>query len=322
MPYLLDTRPSRRTFLTRSGAVIAGAAGLGSVAPALAGASASSGPSAASAAATASHVSAAPPQGGTLRLALLSDTHIPADATEAYRGFRPVDNLREVAGQVAAADVQGAIVAGDLARLVGMEGDYAALRTLLAPVSDRIPVGLVLGNHDDRRHFRTAFPASAGADQSVPNKHVMVIEREGLRFVLLDSLLSPNVTPGQLGNAQRTWLRGYLASEPPLPTAIVVHHTLDGQDGALVDSDRLFEVLQPFTQVKTILYGHSHRYHVEARDGVQLVNLPAVGYNFADTEPVGWIDSTWQADGVSLTLHAVGGNRAEHGQRREVRWLR
>src|SRR5690606_33331983 len=103
------TRPSRRTFLTRTGAVLAGAAGLSGSTPTPADASISSRTSAAATRA----------QGPALRLALLSDTHIPADATEAYRGFRPVDNLRQVAEQVAAADVQGAIVAGDLARLVG-----------------------------------------------------------------------------------------------------------------------------------------------------------------------------------------------------------
>ncbi len=314
MPYLLDTRPSRRTFLTRTGAALVGAAGLARTALADGAGEAAVAPG--------TLAGGARSQGQLLRLALLSDTHVPADATEAYRGFRPVDNLRQVTAQVAAADVEGAIVAGDLARLVGKPEDYAALRDLLKPVSDRIPVGLVLGNHDDRRNFGEAFPAAPDASPLVPNKHVLVIEREGLRFILLDSLLAPNVTPGQLGNQQRAWLRGYLEGQPPLPTTIVVHHTLDDQDMALVDSERLFAVLRPFPQVKAILYGHSHRYHVEERDGLQLINLPAVGYNFADSEPVGWIDSTWQAEGVSLTLHAVGGNRAGDGQRREVRWLR
>jgi Icc protein len=313
MPYLLDTRPSRRTFLTRTGAALAGAAGLARTA--LAG-----GPADAEASAASAVRGQAP--GRPLRLALLSDTHVPADPTEAYRGFRPVDNLRQVAAQVAATDVEGAIIAGDLARLVGLPDDYAALRGLLKPVSDRVPVGLVLGNHDDRRNFAQAFPPAPDATPLVPNKHVLVIEREGLRFVLLDSLLAPNVTPGQLGNQQRAWLRSCLEGQPPLPTAIVVHHTLDDQDMALVDSHRLFEVLRPFPQVKAIVYGHSHRYHVEERDGLQLINLPAVGYNFADSEPVGWIDSTWRADGVSLTLHAVGGNREADGSRREVRWVR
>jgi len=35
------------------------------------------------------------------RIALLSDTHIPADVNESYRGFRPAENLRVVVEQVA-----------------------------------------------------------------------------------------------------------------------------------------------------------------------------------------------------------------------------
>lgn len=297
MPYILDTRPSRRAFLSLAGTAAAALAAR---------------PSAAQPAAAA----------GVVRLALLSDTHIPADATDTFRGFRPADNLRRIAPDVAAAKVSGAIIAGDLARLVGTADDYAALGRLLQPVTDRMPVGLLLGNHDNRSHFLEAFPTVAGTRQSVPQKHVTVIERDGLRFILLDSLLAPNVTPGQLGNAQRAWLADVLAGTPALPTAIFVHHTLDGNDGALVDSDRLFEVLGRFPQVKAVVYGHSHRYHVDSRDGIQQINLPAVGYNFSDAEPVGWLESAWTAEGVDLTLRAIGGNEEGQGRVQTVRWLR
>jgi 3',5'-cyclic-AMP phosphodiesterase len=297
MPHLVDGRPDRRTFLTLAGAAAASAA--------------------MSRAAWAQRTTP-----GALRLALLSDTHIPADASNEFRGFRPVDNLRAIAPQVAAAQVSGCLVCGDLARLIGTPEDYVALRDLLGPITGAMPVGLVLGNHDTRTNFLEAFLSSAGTAQDVRNKHVMVIERDGLRFVLLDSLLAPNVTPGQLGHAQRTWLGTFLGQAPPLPTTIVVHHTLSDADGSLVDVDRLFDVIRPLTQVKAILYGHSHRYHVDDRDGIQQINLPAVGYNFADSEPVGWVESAWTAEGVEMTLHAIGGNRTEHGQTRRVRWLR
>jgi hypothetical protein len=36
-------------------------------------------------------------------IALLSDTHIPADSNNEYRGFRPVDNLRQIVPQVSIA---------------------------------------------------------------------------------------------------------------------------------------------------------------------------------------------------------------------------
>ena len=36
-------------------------------------------------------------------------------------------------------------------------------------------------------------------------------------------------------------------------------------------------------------------------DRLQLVNLPAVGYNFKDGDPIGWVDARFDPAGVSLT---------------------
>lgn len=256
-----------------------------------------------------------------LRLALLSDTHVPADPTERYRGFAPAENLAAVVRGVVAAPVDGALLGGDLARLRGLPEDYARLRDLLAPVTAKMPVGMVLGNHDHRGNFFQAFPAMQSATPTVANKHAATREAGGLRFVLLDSLLATDVTPGQLGNAQRAWLAKELAASSA-PTILLVHHTLGTNDGELMDVDRLFEVLRPHRQVKAIMYGHSHKYEVVEREGLQLINLPAIGYNFADAEPVGWVESVWTADGVDLTLRSVGGNQAGNGQTTSVHWSR
>ncbi len=292
MPYM--SHPSRRRFLMATGVTLASVAFTRS--------------------ATAGQAAQRP-----LRLALLSDTHIPADAAETYRGFSPVDNLSKVVPQVVASATDGALIGGDLARLEGLPGDYARLRGLIAPITTTMPVGLVLGNHDHRANFLAAFPEAPAS--GVKGKVATARDTGGLRFVLLDSLLAPNVTPGQLGNAQREWLRNELAAST-VPTVLMVHHTLGGNDGDLVDAERLFEVVRPHAHVKAILYGHSHRYDVRERDGVQLINLPAVAYNFADTEPVGWVESVWTPEGVDLTLRAVGGNMSANGQTTSVHWAR
>lgn len=258
-----------------------------------------------------------------LRIALLSDTHIPADSTEAYRGFSPVANLAKVVPQVAATqDLDAVLIGGDLARLKGLPEDYARLRDMLTPLTSALPVGMVLGNHDHRANFLAAFPPASGTTTAVANKYTSSTERGGLRFVLLDSLLAPDVTPGQLGNTQREWLATHLASAPGTPTVLMVHHTLGTNDGELVDAARLFEVVRPHRHVKAIVYGHSHKYEVIEREGLQLINLPAVGYNFNDNEPVGWVESVWTPDGVDLTLRAIGGNQSASGQTTSVHWSR
>src|SRR5687768_13233454 len=73
--------------------------------------------------------------GKSFHLALLSDTHIPADRMNGNRGFNPWENLKRVVPEVEQARPEGMILCGDAARLDGQVGDYNELRTLLAPVA-------------------------------------------------------------------------------------------------------------------------------------------------------------------------------------------
>ncbi|MBI1791200.1 MAG: metallophosphoesterase [Acidobacteria bacterium] len=255
-----------------------------------------------------------------MRWALLSDTHIPADPANEYRGFRPAGNLKKIVPEVLASKPEGALICGDLARLEGLAPDYEALKSLLQPVLEKMPVAMALGNHDDRKNFLGAFGAQQQGVQPVSGKHVAIVEAAALRMVLLDSLIQPNSTPGLLGKAQRAWLAGYLQSSSDLPTLLFVHHTLDDSDGALLDVPRLFDIVRPHRKVKAILYGHSHRYHYDTLDGIHLINLPAVGYNFNDREPVGWVDSLLTEKGGQFTLRAFGGHREQDGQTVSLRW--
>src|SRR4030095_16559470 len=231
------------------------------------------------------------PDPKSLRLALLSDTHIAAKRVDEQRKFLPTENLKTVIPRVTATNPQGVIINGDLARMSGELADYEAIKKLLAPLSDQAPTYLVLGNHDDRSNFFKIFDQPVGARQAVHDKFVLVIDQPVVRVILLDSLLYPTKTPGLLGKPQRQWLSKFLASSDARPTVLFVHHTLSDGDGDLLDVDRLFEVLRPHKKVKAIFYGHSHEYSYGRHQGIHLVNLPAVGYNFADREPVGWVDA-------------------------------
>jgi 3',5'-cyclic-AMP phosphodiesterase len=252
-------------------------------------------------------------------LALLSDTHIAEDAQNLYRGFYPYKNLRSVVPKVLETRPDAVLINGDVARLTGEKGDYAQVKTLLEPVAQQRPVYMTLGNHDDRENIRAAFPPGKEA-KDVKNKHVLVIEQPATRFVLLDSLLYVNKTAGLLGNSQRSWLEGMLRTSDDKPTVLFVHHTLTEQDDALLDVDRLFALIKPHRKVKAVFYGHSHEYKYEVLDGIHLVNQPAVGYNFSDAEPVGWLTGKFRRQGVDLTLNAFAGNTREHGKTRSLAW--
>ena len=72
--------------------------------------------------------------------------------------------------------------------------------------------------------------------------------------------------------------------------------------------------------MKAIFFGHSHVWGITKREGLHLVNLPAVGYNFRDQDPVGWVEAEFKAGGVELVLHATAGNREGDGSRHQLSW--
>jgi len=253
--------------------------------------------------------------------ALLSDIHISADPADTFRGFHPSANLTKVLGEVGERQFDGLLVNGDLARLLGKPEDYARVAGYLEPLANKMPLAITLGNHDSRKNTRAAIVKLAGAAQPVERKLVTTVEAGPVQLILLDSLLATNVTPGQLGTAQRNWLANYIGTLGNKPAIVFVHHNLDPKDdNALVDVAALLDIAKSNRAVKAILYGHTHAWKYAKSDELHLVNIPAVGYNFKDSEPVGWTEAAFRPDGCTLKLHAIGGEMSPDGQVLQLRW--
>ena len=252
-----------------------------------------------------------------LHLALLADTHIKSYKSEQYRGFFPYENLQKVVGQVNEAAPQLMLINGDIARLDGQLGDYVAIQEILSSIHD-LPVVMTLGNHDNRENFYNVFGNEHEGLQTVQNKHVMVIERSDLQLILLDSLMYVNKTPGFLGSEQRDWMKRFLALPDERPVFIFFHHTPFEADSDLLDSGRLFDILLEHKKVKAVFFGHSHVYNVLEREHIKLINHPAVGYNFMDSQPVGWIEARINSRKGDFLLHAVGGNTEADGTSKDI----
>lgn len=251
------------------------------------------------------------------RWAFLSDTHVAADPENRYRGFYPYRNLQEIAGQIAFDPPDGVVITGDLARLKGQVEAYGNLKTLLAPVTEQRPVYLGLGNHDDRDDFFRAFENSGGPAETVENRHVITEVAGPVRLIVLDSLLYVDTIPGLLGQSQRTWLETYLRVCDDRPTILFLHHTprID-----LLDTRRLFNIIGPMAKVKAVVYGHSHKFKFSQYKGIHLINLPATGYNFSRSQPVGWVDARLTSKGGEFTLRALAGSRKHDGCSERLAW--
>ncbi len=256
----------------------------------------------------------------SVHLAILADTHVAAYKNEQYRGFFPSKNFHEVLTQVSEKNPEAMIITGDIARLKGDLGDYTAIKDQLQTLNSNMPVLMALGNHDNRINFYDVFNENSQNRQEVFNKHVLVVDYGQIRIILLDSLMYVNKTPGFLGQEQRGWLQKFLDMSDNKPVFIFVHHTLNNGDTDLLDADRFFNLLRGHKKVKAIFYGHSHVYRITDRNKIKLINVPAVGYNFIDSQPVGWLEARISPDEGIFTLHAIGGNIENNGQVTELKW--
>jgi 3',5'-cyclic AMP phosphodiesterase CpdA len=252
--------------------------------------------------------------------AFLADTHITQDTNDNYRGFYPCQNLQKVIPDIVSCSPDGIIIAGDLAQMEGNLVDYENLKRMLGPIPEKMPVYMALGNHDNRLNFPRVFDKIPGEQQAVRDKLVVVVSRPPVRLIILDSLLYTNIVPGLLGKAQRQWLESYLKECDNTPTILCFHHTLGDNDSDLLDTAGLFRIIESDRKIKAVIYGHSHRYRFDTFKGIHLINIPAVGYNFTDAEPVGWVQTRLTAKGGDFTLHTIGGNRRADGNVKKLTW--
>lgn len=259
-------------------------------------------------------------------LAFFSDTHIAADPAEVSRHVNMADHLAAVVRDFAAWPVAPAavIVNGDLALKEGLPGDYATFGKLIAPVRALAPVHLSLGNHDEREHFWTAFPADAAKTAAAAlHKQAAVVATTRAHWFLLDSLEATNVSDGNLGSPQLDWLTAELAARPAKPAIVVVHHNpaTATEKAGLKDAEALLEVLAAHRQVKACIFGHTHDWHVETHpSGVHLINLPPTAYVFKDGRPSGWVRATLADTGAEFELRALDRTHPEHGQIKKLVW--
>ncbi len=257
--------------------------------------------------------------------ALLSDTHIAADAAATSRNVNMANHLRTTVQDVLSLlDVPAnVLVAGDCAFTSGQAGDYGLFRDLLKPLrTEGLPVHLVLGNHDNRETFWQVLAEENAAKHPVPDRQTALVPTRTANWYVLDSLEQTNSTPGLLGKPQLEWLATALDENRRKPAIVVVHHNpgINGNMG-LKDTVALFEIIRPRKQVKACIYGHTHTWKVEQdQTGLHLINLPPVGYTFQDGLPSGWVHATLSEDGLKLALRCVDPKQKAHGETYALKW--
>lgn len=190
----------------------------------------------------------------------LSDTHLVAEG-KLYGAVDASTRLRQVLGGIVGSGARpdALVFTGDLTDK-GQPAAYANLEAIVEPVAEAIGAQVIwaMGNHDDRRAFRSLLLRETPSEEPVDK----VYRLGGLRVITLDSTV-PGHHYGEITDRQLAWLQAELDVPAPDGTILAMHHPPVPcvQDLAVVvelrDQSRLAQVLRG-SDVRAILAGHLH----------------------------------------------------------------
>ncbi len=194
-------------------------------------------------------------------IAHISDTHIAGWDKKAY-GIAPtaenlaccVDHINQLKP---APDL--VLVTGDIT-YSGLLEESERAANLLSKL--RCPFYIIPGNHDDRSSLWSVFGGQAcpTMDQGFIN---YVIEGYPLRLIGIDSTV-PGEPGGEICGVRAKWLDEQLSETKEQPTVIFMHHppvkcgVLETDVDGFVGADRFGDIIEKYSNIKSILCGHIH----------------------------------------------------------------
>ncbi|HET7688471.1 MAG TPA: metallophosphoesterase [Candidatus Macondimonas sp.] len=235
-----------------------------------------------------------------LRIAHLTDLHLPGKADQPVAGRNADQALESILGQVLAFRPDLLLLTGDLAD-AGDTSAYLRLRHRLRPVN--CAVLALPGNHDHPTRMRRALGIRHWGVG-----HVMCLGE--WRIIGLSSHWRGHAD-GRLGQAQRDWLDHRLIQSWTHPTLIAVHHPPIATGSAWLDAMGLRDaaafrsLLRRHPQVRAVLFGHGHQAMDLRQGGCRFLGTPSTVRQFLPLSD----HVTWSADPGGwrwLTLSATG----------------
>ena len=197
-----------------------------------------------------------------MKLIQVSDLHFVPPGTRLF-GLDPRARLAAAIADINQhhGDAELCLFTGDLADHGAPEA-YQALRETLAAL--QLPYRLMIGNHDDRDHFQSAFPEAPRDEHGF----VQSVVASGAGDIVLLDTHEPGQASGSFCAQRQAWLRARLA-EAGRPVTIFMHHppldigipSLDRI--GLVDKQGFAEVVAGAgagaAGIRHIFFGHVHR---------------------------------------------------------------
>ena len=194
-----------------------------------------------------------------MKLVHISDIHI---HPQEILGYDPVANFKACMDHVDEhnGDADLVVISGDLTHH-GDAGSYAQLRDML--IDWKFEPLLMMGNHDHRQQFQSAFPQTAkDANGFVQYAH----DTMAGRLLMLDTA-KEGTHAGHYCEQRQEWLRSELdrARKDNVPTYLFMHHQPfevgipNADDIGLLDGGPFREILSEYRDaIRHIFFGHCH----------------------------------------------------------------
>lgn len=211
---------------------------------------------------------------GSIRIAQITDCHLPAGTNQKYRGIFPHENLRGLLLRVSKWKPDLLLATGDLSEDAS-PASYSALQNYFRSLE--VPVLALPGNHDDAGLVSKTFPGS-------PVDTVQVTEHGCWQIIRLNSCL-PGQPHGLLSTATLAGLGKALARDAGRPRLLAVHHQPLLVGSPWIDKYRLFEpemflqIVDKYPDVKAVVWGHIHQVFETDRNGTAMMGSPSSAIN-------------------------------------------
>ncbi|MFT5193897.1 MAG: Icc protein [Cellvibrionaceae bacterium] len=234
------------------------------------------------------------------KLVVVGDQHIEAEQGE-HRGVDTADVLQKLVAHVNQhhADADLCLFLGDITN-EGEPAAYARFKSLIQPLLP--PIRLMVGNHDERVNFQTAFPET----EKDENGFVQFVHdfENNYRLIVLDTLNGPPLDElrrhvGMLTPDRLKFLEAKLEEANGRPVVIAMHHHpfeigLPGMDVIrLMNGPEFLEIVGRYPNIQMVFFGHNHRQISGVSHGVPFTCFKALSpqtpLDFQKLDPSGGI---------------------------------
>lgn len=214
-----------------------------------------------------------------MKIIQITDLHLVAPGTLLH-GLDPLERLEKCLADVEArhGDAELCVFSGDLVDR-GEAAAYDAIRERLARFA--LPYRLMIGNHDSRPAFRTAFPDHAVDD----NGFVQSAMQCGTFTVLCLDTHVPGERHGELCGQRLAWFEERVSACAPDTALVFMHHPpfhigiprLDVI--SVTDPHGFADVAGRYRdRIRHIFFGHVHRPVFGSWHGIPHSALPAINH--------------------------------------------